>query len=161
MGRSPLDRGRRRRVWKSSQSQNRVAEAGQPRRPGRARLRSRQRLRRGLTAEIQGADLAADGPGLITLTTDFGSADGFPASMKGVILGINPGAAIVDVTHEAPPQDIAHASFVLGAVAPYFPRGTVHVAVVDPGVGTGRAALALRAPTDRCSWGRTTACSVM
>lgn len=88
---------------------------------------------------------ALDHP-LITLTTDFGSADGFPASIKGVILGINPGAAIVDVTHEAPPQDIAHASFVLGAVAPYFPRGTVHVAVVDPGVGTERAALALRAP---------------
>ncbi|MBM3957981.1 MAG: SAM-dependent chlorinase/fluorinase [Gemmatimonadetes bacterium] len=83
---------------------------------------------------------------VITLTTDFGPADGFPAAMKGVILGISPGAQVVDITHDVPPQGIAHASFVLGAVAPYFPAGSIHVAVVDPGVGTARAALVVRAP---------------
>ncbi|MCI0438467.1 MAG: S-adenosyl-l-methionine hydroxide adenosyltransferase family protein [Chloroflexi bacterium] len=80
---------------------------------------------------------------IITLTTDFGLRDGFVGAMKGVILGINPGAQIVDITHEIPPQDIAHAAFVLGATCPYFPRQSVHVAVVDPGVGTARHPLLL------------------
>ena len=66
--------------------------------------------------------------------------------MKGVILGIHPGATIVDVTHDVPPQDIAHAAFVLGTTCPYFPADTVHVAVVDPGVGTDRNPLLLVTP---------------
>ena len=85
-------------------------------------------------------------PRVITLTTDFGSADGFPAAMKGVILGISPDALVVDVSHDVPPQAIAHASFVLGAAAPYFPAGSIHVAVVDPGVGTERASLVIVGP---------------
>lgn len=83
---------------------------------------------------------------IITLTTDFGVADGFPAAMKGAILAIQPGALIVDVTHEIPAYDVAHASFVLAFVAQAFVPGTVHVAVVDPGVGTDRRALVVTAP---------------
>ncbi len=85
-------------------------------------------------------------PPIITLTTDFGAADGFPAAMKGVILGIERGATVVDATHDVPPGDIAHASFALAAFAPHFPAGTVHVAVVDPGVGTDRKPLVVAAP---------------
>lgn len=80
--------------------------------------------------------------GLITLLTDFGNADGFVAAMKGVMLGIHPRARFIDLTHEIAPQDIATASFLLSAHFKYFPKGTVHVAVVDPGVGTARRALA-------------------
>ena len=75
---------------------------------------------------------------LITLLTDFGSADYFVGSVKGVILSINPEACIVDVTHEIPPQDIAAGAFNLLAVYRSFPAGTIHVAVVDPGVGSSR-----------------------
>lgn len=81
---------------------------------------------------------------IVTLTTDFGSADHYAAAMKGVILGIAPAARIVDVTHDIPPQDVRRCSFVLAGAAPWFPPGTVHVAVVDPGVGGSRAALAGR-----------------
>ncbi len=84
-------------------------------------------------------------PGLITLLTDFGLADGYVAAMKGVILGLNPQATLVDVSHEVPPQDVRQAAYVLATVAPYFPPGTIHLVVVDPGVGSERAALALRA----------------
>ncbi|WP_407355017.1 S-adenosyl-l-methionine hydroxide adenosyltransferase family protein [Methanolobus sp. WCC5] len=73
---------------------------------------------------------------IITLTTDFGNL--YPASMKGVILSIDPGATIVDITHSIPPTDIRAGAFALYSVARYFPSGTVHVAVVDPGVGTDR-----------------------
>ena len=85
-------------------------------------------------------------PPVVTLTTDFGSRDGFPAAMKGVILGISPGTRVVDVDHGVPPQDVAHASFLLSTVATYFPAGSIHVAVVDPGVGTGRAPLVIASP---------------
>jgi S-adenosylmethionine hydrolase len=83
-------------------------------------------------------------PAIITLLTDF-STDGYVAAMKGVILGINPQATLVDVSHEVPPQDVRHAAFVLATACPYFPPGTVHLVVVDPGVGSERAALAVRA----------------
>lgn len=79
---------------------------------------------------------------VITLTTDFGLADWYVAAMKGAILSINPGATVVDVSHRVPPQDILHGAYVLGAAWRYFPRGTAHVAVVDPGVGTARRAIA-------------------
>ena len=75
---------------------------------------------------------------VITLCTDFGLSDSYAAAMKGVILGINPRATIVDVTHAIPQHDIAAAAFVLNGYYRYFPKGTVHVVVVDPGVGGQR-----------------------
>ncbi len=82
---------------------------------------------------------------IITLTTDFGYEDSYAAAMKGVILTINPQATIVDVTHAVPPQDIHAGAFALMGAAPYFPKGTVHVAVVDPDVGSERRAIAMQA----------------
>lgn len=78
---------------------------------------------------------------IITLTTDFGLVDPYVGVMKGVILGINPEAVIVDLTHEVPPQDIAEGAFALLTSICHFPPSTVHVVVVDPGVGGERAAL--------------------
>lgn len=78
---------------------------------------------------------------IITLLTDFGGRDSFVAQMKGVILGINPHATIVDLTHELPPQGIQEAAFHLNSAYRHFPKGTIHVAVVDPGVGGPRRAL--------------------
>ena len=81
---------------------------------------------------------------IITLTTDFGVADWFVGTMKGVILGIQPRAHLVDITHEIPAGDIRAGAFALAASHGFFPRGTVHVAVVDPGVGSRRRAIAVR-----------------
>jgi len=81
--------------------------------------------------------------GIVTLLTDFGLKDPYVAMMKGVILSIHPGARIVDVTHHIPPGDIRHAAHTVKETYPYFPEGTVHVAVVDPGVGTERRAIGL------------------
>ena len=81
---------------------------------------------------------------LITFTTDFGTRDWFVSTMKGVVLGINPRANIVDVTHEIPPGDVRSGAFALMASYRYFPKGTVHVAVVDPGVGGSRRAIAVQ-----------------
>lgn len=78
---------------------------------------------------------------LITLLTDFGTRDYFVASMKGVILQINPEARLVDLSHEIAPQDVAGAAYLLKSCYRYFPEGTVHLAVVDPGVGTARRPL--------------------
>ena len=78
---------------------------------------------------------------IITLLTDFGSQDYFAAAMKGVILSINPAAQIVDITHEIPPQDIHAAAFNLLATHKDFPANAIHVAVVDPGVGSSRMAV--------------------
>lgn len=75
---------------------------------------------------------------VVTLTTDFGTQDGYVGAMKGVILSLVPDAQIVDITHDVPPQDVAAAAFALAQAAPYFPDGTVHVVVVDPGVGGPR-----------------------
>ncbi len=83
---------------------------------------------------------------VVTLTTDFGSADGYVGTMKGVILSIAPQAQLVDLSHHIPPQDVRRAALLLAAAAPFFPPQTVHLAVVDPGVGTGRRAMALRTP---------------
>jgi S-adenosyl-L-methionine hydrolase (adenosine-forming) len=76
---------------------------------------------------------------VITLTTDFGSGSHYLAAMKGVILSICPEATIVDITHGVPPQDIRRASLILDSAANWFPPETIHVAVVDPGVGSDRA----------------------
>jgi S-adenosyl-L-methionine hydrolase (adenosine-forming) len=78
---------------------------------------------------------------LITLTTDFGTQDPFVGIMKGVIARINPQAAVVDLTHGIPPQNILVAAMILSHAVEYFPRQTIHVAVVDPGVGSTRRAL--------------------
>jgi hypothetical protein len=78
---------------------------------------------------------------VITLLTDFGDRDYFVASMKGVILGINPQARIVDLSHTITPHQIEDAAYLLKASYKYFPDGTVHVAVVDPGVGSLRRPL--------------------
>ena len=79
-------------------------------------------------------------PGLpvITLLTDFGTADYFVGAVKGAILSVNPSVIIVDITHEIPAQDIEAGAFMLLAAYKTFPRGTIHVAVVDPGVGSAR-----------------------
>ena len=78
---------------------------------------------------------------LVTLLTDFGRRDYFVASMKGVILNINPQARIVDLSHEIMPHRVEDAAYVLKSCYRYFPDGTVHLAVVDPGVGSGRRPL--------------------
>ena len=76
---------------------------------------------------------------IITLTTDFGSGSPYVAAMKGAILSINPSATVVDITHDIRPQDIRHGAVVLADVTEIFPNDTIHVAVIDPGVGTDRA----------------------
>lgn len=81
----------------------------------------------------------------ITLLTDFGTADYFVGAMKGAILSINPQAVIVDITHETPAQDVAAGAFTLLAAFDTFPEGTVHVAVVDPGVGSERRPIVVAA----------------
>jgi len=83
---------------------------------------------------------------IITLTTDFGLDDPYVAIMKGVILGIAPHATIVDYTHGVEPGNIAQAAHLLRTGCQYFPQGTVHVAVVDPGVGSDRRAIAIETP---------------
>lgn len=83
---------------------------------------------------------------VVTLTTDFGLNDSYVAAMKGVILGINPDAVLVDVTHSIEPQNVPQAAFVVGTVWSAFPEGTIHLVVVDPGVGTERRGLALKTP---------------
>ena len=75
------------------------------------------------------------------MITDFGHKDPFVGIMKGVIFGINPNASIIDLSHGIPPQDILAGALVLCYAAPFFPRGTIHIAVVDPGVGTTRRPL--------------------
>lgn len=78
---------------------------------------------------------------IVTLLTDFGTQDAFVASMKGVILSIEPSARFVDISHDVPPRDIPRAARLLATVAPCFPPRTVHLTVVDPGVGTARLPL--------------------
>jgi len=77
-------------------------------------------------------------PAIITLTTDFGVKDAFVASVKGVILKVNPQAQIFDISNDISPQDIWEAAFTLRTAYSHFPKGTIHLAVVDPGVGSGR-----------------------
>lgn len=81
---------------------------------------------------------------MITLTTDFGLKDPYVAEMKGVIYSVNPAANIVDVSHQIDRYNLRMAAFVLVSAAPYFPKGAVHVAVVDPGVGTARRAIVVQ-----------------
>jgi S-adenosylmethionine hydrolase len=80
----------------------------------------------------------------ITLTTDFGSRDAFVGTMKGVILSLNPRATVVDLVHELKPGDVRGGAFSLLTSYRFFPKGTIHVVVVDPGVGSKRTALAVK-----------------
>jgi len=84
---------------------------------------------------------------VITLTTDYGTGDSYVASMKGVILGINPQATVVDISHSVEPQFIRQASFIIHTSWRYFPEGSIHIVVVDPGVGSHRRALILKTPS--------------
>jgi S-adenosylmethionine hydrolase len=81
---------------------------------------------------------------ILTLLSDFGVTDVYVAVMKGTIAHINPALTVIDLTHHVPPQDIATARFHLMNAYPYFPSGTVHIAVVDPGVGSQRRAIAIQ-----------------
>ena len=83
----------------------------------------------------------------VTLTSDFGRVDAYAAAMKGVILGIAPSVVCVDISHDVAPQDVLHGAYVLAEAVTYFPEGCVHVAVVDPGVGTDRRAIVARIGT--------------
>ncbi len=82
---------------------------------------------------------------LITLLTDFGTADPYVAELRGVLYSRAPGVTLADLSHGIPPGDVRAAAYLLGRAWHRFPAGTVHLVVVDPGVGTGRAALALAA----------------
>ncbi len=84
-----------------------------------------------------------DTPPIITLTTDFGLQDHYVSAMKAVILRINPGARVIDISHDIPPQDIMAGAWVVRNAALLFPPGTIHVVVVDPGVGTSRKPVGL------------------
>jgi S-adenosylmethionine hydrolase len=83
---------------------------------------------------------------IITLTTDLGLSEHYTGAMKGAILSVNPRATIVDICHEVQPQHVEEACFMLSAAWPYFPAGSVHIAVVDPGVGGERRPLVLATP---------------
>ncbi len=82
--------------------------------------------------------------GIITLTTDFGITDPYAGIMRGVVLTVNPRATVVDITHGIPVHDIFNGAFTIGNSYTYFPEGTVHCAVVDPGVGGGRKNIAIQ-----------------
>lgn len=82
---------------------------------------------------------------LITLVTDFGLQDGYVGAVKGVILGICPRARVIDISHMVPPGDVRSAAYVLRSAYPHFPPGSVHLGVVDPGVGSSRKAIAIQA----------------
>src|SRR4051794_11365122 len=82
---------------------------------------------------------------LVTLTTDYGNTSPYVAALKGVLLSINMEASIIDLTHDIPPQNIAHVSYFLAGSLPFYPPGSLHVVVVDPGVGTQRSLLYIRA----------------
>src|SRR4051812_28295024 len=83
------------------------------------------------------------GSGIVTLTTDFGVNGPYVAALKGILLSMAPGTQLVDVCHTISPQNILEGAFVLAGIVDAFPRGTVHLAVVDPGVGTDRRLIAV------------------
>lgn len=87
---------------------------------------------------------------IITLTTDFGTQDGFVAQMKGVILQFSPEARLIDITHDIEPFEVMQAALVLKGIFRYFPAGTIHVVVVDPGVGSERRGIVLKTGNRIC-----------
>jgi S-adenosylmethionine hydrolase len=84
---------------------------------------------------------------IITLTTDFGYDDAYVAAVKGAILSINPEASIIDISHSIKPQNILQAAFILSVAYRYFPKQTIHMAIVDPGVGSERQGIILKTPS--------------
>lgn len=84
---------------------------------------------------------------IITLTTDFGYDDAYVAAVKGAILNVNPEANIIDIIHSIEPQNILQAAFILSAAYRYFPKQTIHMAIVDPGVGSERQGIILKTPS--------------
>jgi hypothetical protein len=82
---------------------------------------------------------------LVTFTTDFGTSDGYAGAMKGVVLSLAPDAVLVDISHDVSARDVQAGAFTLAQAAPFFPPGTIHVAVVDPGVGGARAEVVVAA----------------
>jgi S-adenosylmethionine hydrolase len=121
--------------------------AGRPRRRGLSRLRPGED-NANLAAKPPAKGLSeAGGPvgPLLTLLTDFGTRDAFVGVMKGVILGICPQARLVDLSHDVSPHDVEEAAFILETAYRHFPRGTIHLVVVDPGVGGERRPVAVRA----------------
>ncbi|HEU65301.1 MAG TPA: S-adenosyl-l-methionine hydroxide adenosyltransferase, partial [Chloroflexi bacterium] len=84
---------------------------------------------------------------IITLTTDFGCDDAYVAAMKGAILSVNPEANIIDINHSVKPQNILQAAFMLSTAYRYFPKQTIHMAIVDPGVGSERRGIILKTPS--------------
>jgi len=96
--------------------------------------------------------------GIVTLTTDFGLRDPYVGVMKGVILSINPEARIIDISHQLKAGAISQASTLIQEAYPFFPEGTIHVAVVDPGVGGDRRPILINIQT-HFLWVRTTASS--
>jgi S-adenosylmethionine hydrolase len=85
-------------------------------------------------------------PPIITLLTDFGTSDAYVGIMKGVALGICPAARLIDLTHEVPPQAIQLGALLLRSAVEFFPNGTVHLAIVDPGVGARAVSWSPSAP---------------
>jgi S-adenosylmethionine hydrolase len=86
---------------------------------------------------------------IITLTTDFGTRDGYVAAMKGIMLSINADATIVDVSHDVGAQQVLEAVFLTESAWPYFPPSAIHIGIVDPGVGSERSSIALETPRGR------------
>ena len=103
----------------------------------------RSSLKATLNGELGTLKRSSNPMSIITLLTDFGTGAEYAGLMKGVILSINPSAVIVDITHQIDRQDIVQAAFTISAAYGYFPDGTVHLVVVDPGVGSERSLLAL------------------
>jgi S-adenosyl-L-methionine hydrolase (adenosine-forming) len=101
-----------------------------------------RRSKRDVSRAMKRAAGPAHAP-IITLTTDFGTRDAFVGIMKGVIVGIAPHARLIDLTHEVPAQDVIAGAHLLRSAVRWFPRGSIHLAVVDPGVGTRRRAIAV------------------
>ena len=89
---------------------------------------------------------------IISLITDFGGRDGYVGVMKGVILGLAPDAQLVDLSHEIAPQNVRQAIYVLAGAMPYFPPGTIHLVVVDPGVGTARRPIVVSTASALIRW---------
>ena len=83
---------------------------------------------------------------MLVFTTDFGLTDSYAGVMKGIALGINPNLRLIDLTHQVAPQNVSQGAFVLGVSYRYFPADAIHVAVVDPGVGTSRRPILLQTP---------------
>ncbi|RLA94620.1 MAG: hypothetical protein DRG83_19515, partial [Deltaproteobacteria bacterium] len=82
--------------------------------------------------------------GVVTILTDFGVDDPYVGIMKGVMLNINPTIRLIDLTHHIPPQNVRAGAFIMAAAYSFFPEKTVHLAIVDPGVGTERRLIAAR-----------------